>query len=298
MAVYKCAGRKLLDEDGDPYCQYEDSHRWIGRCPGCNRYYDCDKIGSDSTRKARTTLATLGNIELKPRISTGLLEIDEVVGKPPGLVEGSTYIISGPPGGGKTTLLLTIANHVATARKPVLYTSGEQKAEDVAVIAQRLGAANPHVEVMGMQGDMYEVGDAVEKVKPSILIVDSLQTAFMDDCKADEGSAEQCKAVANYLTALGKRENAVILLICHINKAGDAAGPLAAQHLCDTVLELDPCPVVDEDDTLDEETKDWKMLSTGKNRNGESGASMVFELTGRGIKVVPKKRKRSKLELV
>lgn len=288
MAVWKCAGRNRLTEDGEPYCDYEAPRAWMGRCPNCGRLYDAIKVGANA-KSTRATLATLANAPPKPRLSTGFSGFDEVLGGG-GIVRGSTALISGPPGCGKSTLLLSTANNIATESRTVIYASGEQKAEAVGDIAQRIGAMNEKVIVMGLEGDIYKVCEEAQNQKAVFMVIDSLQTAFMDDCKGEEGSSTQCKAVANYLTWWAPRHNVAVLIVSHVNKDGDLAGPKAAEHLVDTILEFDPS--MDEDGELDEKLR---MLSAGKNRHGASGVKAMFEMTAEGVKG---SRKKSLLTLV
>ena len=282
--VYQCGGRKR------GVCFHESEVRWIGRCESCKRYYDILIKGSDET-KSKSSLASLAEKEIK-RISTGIAEVDKVLGG--GMVPGSSIVISGPPGGGKSTLLLTIANNVATEKHPVLYTSGEQSREDIAIMAKRINALSDNVEVLGNNGDAYEITKKAEDIKASLVIVDSIQTAYLDDSESAEGSAQQVKDTINYLTAWCKREKIIMFIISQVDKKGDLAGPNAMAHLCDIVTEMDPYTVYDDDGELDERTKNWKMLSSGKNRYGASGVSELLEMTESGIKPV---KKKSKLEI-
>src|ERR1700749_2640485 len=136
MAVYRCAGRNRHDEEGNPYCMYEASKRWLGRCPGCGRLYDVLKVGVDKKPDAvRVTLGSLGEVKVKPRIKTNIPSFDRVLNG--GVPEGSTVIISGPPGVGKSTLLLMTADSTAVGNKIVTYIAGEQNQDDLAEYAQR-----------------------------------------------------------------------------------------------------------------------------------------------------------------
>lgn len=289
MATFKCRGRKLLDDAGNPLCAHEADRRWLGPCPGCGRYYNVDKIGAEHAAKKVTTLADLATMKVKPRISTGVQEFDEVLNG--GLPVGGSVIISGPPGAGKSTVLMTVADNVGRGSTIVTYASGEQGEHGLVEIAHRLKVTeNRNVQVLTNEGDIYKITDVVEGNKSKLLVIDSLQTASLDDCKADEGSAEQCKAVVNYLTAWAMREDVSVILVSHVNKDGDLAGPKAVEHLVDGTLELDFCPTIDEDGDIDEATKDYRSLASGtKFRLGPSGVSRMFNMTSEGIKPVRKK---------
>jgi DNA repair protein RadA/Sms len=293
MAVYRCAGWKRRDRDGKSLCEYEASHPWPNRepCPGCGRLYNCEKVGAVKkiAVAAPTTLATLSEAPEKPRISTGIAEVDEVLGGG-GIWHDGVVMISGPPGCGKSTLLLQIVDKVATERKPVTYVAPEMSADNLGLFARRMGVKNPNVIVFGLEGNIYKVTSEVEKNGSKLMIVDSLQTSFLDDCRGAEGSAEQCKAVATYLTWWAKKYGVAIFIVSHVNKEGDLAGPKAAEHLVDGTLEFDPAPEMDEDGQPTERTKHWRRLTSGpKFRLGESLVSRTFEMTVEGIKPVKRK---------
>lgn len=293
MAVYKCAGRRRLDEDeGAPKCTYEAERRWRGRCPGCGMAYRIDKIGIDIDKaKKRATLASLGQKKVKPRIATNLPEVDRVLNG--GIPEGSTVIISGPPGVGKSTLLLIVANATAVGKRKVSYYAGEQNQDDLAGYAQRLGiTSNENVIVNATQGtlDIMEIMSEVDADKSDLVIIDSLQTAVHTDVKADAGSTEQCKVVTSVLTEWAKKKDVAVFLVCHVNKNGDLAGPKSAEHYVDGTLEFDPAAEIDEDGAMVERTKHWRRLTSGtKFRLGESHVSALFTMGSDGLKPVKPK---------
>lgn len=293
MAIFKCAGRKRQDADGQPFCAHEAPTRWLGRCPGCGRYYDCEKVGSDKKTSSAGTLASLANAKPPPRISTGYSGFDEVLGG--GLVKGSSVIISGPPGTGKTTLLLGACQRIAMEGHEVMYGSGEQSVDDIGLTAHRIGSTSERVHVMGLESDIYKITDRAAEVKATLLVLDSLQTMAKNDVSADIGSAEQCRVVADYVSAWCKEQGIACIIVAHINKAGDLAGPKAAEHLVDAILELDPAVQYDEDGEIKEETRNLVKLTSGKNRFGATGVEAKFKMTGEGMKG---QRKPSPLTLV
>jgi DNA repair protein RadA/Sms len=250
-------------------------------------------MGAEFKKTAtRATLATLNEVPDPPRLKTKIDAVDEVLNG--GLPIGSVIIISGPPGIGKTTLLLHIADKMASASRPLSYIAPEMKDTDIAAYAKRLGVKNPHVHVFGLEGDICKVTDDVEKNGSKVMIVDSLQAAFHSDSKGAEGSAEQCKAVASYLTWWAKEYNVSVFLVSHVNKDGDLAGPKAAEHLVDGTLEFDPAIENDEDGVPIPRTQHWRKLTSGpKFRIGPSYVSRTFEMVESGIKPVKKKPDRS-----
>lgn len=178
----------------------------------------------------------------------------------------------------------------------MLYASGEQTAQDIGMIAARLNALNPNVEVLGNEGNIYKIVSAAEDQKPILLVIDSAQTAQLDDVDADIGSAEQVRSVTNYITSFCKTEGVCGIIIFHETKSGDIAGPQAAQHLVDTVIRFVPGYTYDDDGNVDPETKDVRELISGKNRNGASGVEERLEMTAEGLK--PLSRKKSKIFLI
>jgi|SRR6185369_554858 len=294
MAVYKCAGRKRQYPDGTAYCDYESRERWRGRCPGCGKLYDVDKVGSDGSPKVRMSAASLGQHETVYH-PTGVAEFDQVIGG--GLVKGSAILLGGRRGCGKSTLLVTVANGIAKAGRLVLYASAEESADDVGKIIYRLKAHNEHLDVMGNASDVGEVIERAEQLGAFLIIFDSLQTMLCDDVKGSEGSVAQGEAVTNAITGFCKRTKACAIIVNHVNKAGDFAGGEVVQHLVDTIVLMDKNYVYDEDGEIDPDSLHVRSLMSDKNRNGREGMIAYFEMTDDGLKAVAKKKK-SRLELV
>lgn len=264
---------------------------WKGLCPSCRLPWNCVVVGRAHGQKGDATLADANTVEERPRLSTGIREFDVVVSSKGGLVLGQPIFMSGPPGTGKTTLALSIINGVAQGSRRGLYASGEQKLEDILETAKRIDTVNANIVVLGLEGDIRTITDKAEKVKAEIVVIDSLQTAHDDTSKGVEGSAAQCEAVAAYITWWSKKHDVPVLIISHVNKDGDMAGPLAAQHYCDTILELDPAPEIDDDGAVKEGTENYVRLTSGKNRHGASNLSSMFKMTDEGLKPL----RRSKL---
>lgn len=289
---YRCSGRLRKHRDGTAYCDYEAGEPWKGMCPGCGRPYSILKERPQEDMN-KFSLATLANIKPPERLSTGIKEMDYVLNG--GLVPGSTLVITGPPGCGKTTVLLQTSNAIATKTgRPVMISSGEQSDTDLGIFASRLKLNSSLVQIRGNQGDMYKITSEAERIKPALLIVDSAQTAFISDVGGDVGSSEQLKAVANWGTSFGKVENISIVMVVHFTKESEMAGPRMLEHLVDSILFLDKYyPPEDENDDdddddempkLDEEYIDHlREFEIGKNRFGPPGRRAVVEMTETGL---------------
>lgn len=173
---------------------------------------------------------------LKPlkRFSTGYPGVDELLGG--GISRGSAIVLGGPPGVGKTTLLLQIARHVV--KKPssmkVLYASGEQSTAHLQETWPWLKKSG--IVCLGSKGDVYKITLEAERLKPALIIVDSIQTAFVSDVGGNVGSSGQIKAVTNWMAAFGKVENVTVVLISHVNQSYKL--PSTITHLVDGVLHL------------------------------------------------------------
>lgn len=299
MAVYKCAGSRRFYSDGEPYCSYESDTPWYQMpCPACeSRVFDIIKVGIDKKPDAvRVTLGSLGEAKIKPRVKTNIAPLDRVLNG--GIPEGSTVIISGPPGTGKSSLLLMAADAASSDKCRTTYISGEQTQNDLAEYAQRFGIKNNNVTIRASQSaiDIDTVLKEVEEDNASLVIIDSLQTCLSSSSKGDAGSSDQCKSVAIVLTEWAKQKGVAVLLVSHVNKAGELAGPKAAEHLVDGTLEFDPAPELGADGEPTEKTKNWRKLTSGaKFRLGPSGESELFEMTNEGVKPVQKKSKLIKM---
>lgn len=285
--IYRCGGHKR------GVCSYESEVKWRHSCPGCGRYYDILIKSSMEEEKSKISFASLAVKEIK-RIPTQLPEFDKVIGG--GLVPGSTILLAGPPKVGKTTLMVTVAAGVGESVTTGYY-SGEQSTDDIAVFVHRTKAQSDNVYLRGNYGDAYKIMEDAEEQKAKFIIVDSLQTASFDDVKADAGSSAQVKAVANGITEWAKQKKICVILLCHVNKEGEAGGPEFLKHIVDTIVYFEPAWELDDDGEMKIETENMRTLWSSANRNasGPGTFTSLFEMTEEGIKAI---RKKSKLELV
>ena len=285
MAVFKCSGNKRIDDDGNPYCTYEAKVKWRGPCPGCGRLYDITRFGAVSPAKpARVTAASLAEAPPIEYIPTGVENFDKAIGG--GLVKGSTILFGGSRGVGKSSLLMAVADGVATAKSKVLYASGEQSSAAVGQIVQRMGVKNDYIEVMGTEGDAcdaYAVIARAEELKPRLIIIDSLHVMTLDDIDGGEGSPSQVVGVTNYVTAHCQRSGQCSIVVAHMNGQGDLAGGQTVQHLVETLLMLDREYDYDEDGATLEGEPLRALFTYEKNRNGPVGVRTHFEMSETGL---------------
>jgi DNA repair protein RadA/Sms len=203
------------------------------------------------------------------RISTGSVGLDRVLGG--GLVPGSVVLVAGAPGIGKSTLLLQLASHLAVAGHPCLIASGEESRTQVAGRARRLGLDGGRVEYVPGR-DLAEVLEAARAAHPAVLIVDSIQTIRDGDSEAMPGGMAQVRACADALISLAKQDEVTVVLVGHVTKDGDLAGPRALEHAVDAVLTFEG-----------DARSGLRILIAGKNRFGLDGEVAWFEMSAAGL---------------
>jgi DNA repair protein RadA/Sms len=263
------------------------SGRWYGRCPKCGEFSTVveqakapatpglrsSAKASAPSRPARrvSEVATGGPVR---RTGTGIGEFDRVLGG--GLVAGQVCLCSGPPGSGKSTLLLAVADSVARrTERPVLYVSGEESVEQIAVRAQRVGADSPHL-LLADDTDLGTVLGHIHAHEPDValVIIDSVQTIASSDVDGRAGGVTQTMEVAQVLTRVAKSRGLPMILVGQVTKDSTVAGPRALEHIVDTTLSLDG----------DKHTS-LRLLRTVKNRFGSLEVA-AFEQTDTGMQEV------------
>ncbi len=255
-------------------CGYE-TPRWMGKCPQCgswNTIIEEERVTMKRTA-APSRAVLLEDVAPKEsrRVSTGIGELDRVLGG--GLVPGMTVLLGGSPGIGKSTLLLQTA-HNLTRQGTVLYVSGEESKSQIRLRADRLG----------IPGDMLLLCEtsaeaAVEEGrsrKAAFMIVDSIQTMFMENTPSAPGSVTQIRASAAELTRFAKETGTAIFLVGHVTKEGAIAGPKVLEHIVDTVLYFEG-----------DNQEGLRLLRSQKNRFGSTNELGVFEMTDKGMEQVP-----------
>ncbi len=269
-------------------CQSCGSHspKWVGRCADCGTWNSLveEKIQplKNTSEFERYGLASGSNeaslysevdMVTTARLSSGIDEFDRVLGG--GIVPGSVVLIGGEPGIGKSTLLLQAAGQIASAVGPVLYASGEESEHQVKDRGQRLGIVDPALYLFA-ETCVEKITQQVNRLNPSLLIVDSIQTVFSSNMQAAPGSIGQVREAATHLLFLAKRKNIPIFLVGHVTKDGGLAGPKVLEHVVDTVLYFEG-----------ERHHSHRIVRAIKNRFGAVSELGVFEMTGSGLKPVP-----------
>ena len=260
--------------------------RWEGQCRTCGEWNSLVETIVSTARERRPTSAARSVAALvapvalgavpegdRPRLPMGIGELDRVLGG--GLVAGSLVLVGGEPGIGKSTLLLQVAAGVAAGGGTVLYASGEESAAQVRLRAERLGLlsgpASTAVHVLA-ERDVGRIEEIARAALPTLLVVDSIQTATVDDLEGPAGSVGQVRESADRLKELAKGEGIAVVLVGHVTKEGSLAGPKTLEHLVDAVLTLEG-----------ERYAALRLLRSVKNRFGSTDEVGVFEMGEHGL---------------
>tara|TARA_B100000575_G_C23107162_1_gene639130 strand:- start:447 stop:1808 length:1362 start_codon:yes stop_codon:yes gene_type:complete len=266
-------------------CGHE-SPKWLGTCPGCkewNCYVEQEKI----TGKTKLHKAKIAGLELehapKPqmlnditvtdtsRFQTGIVEFDRVLGG--GCMHGSYVLIGGAPGVGKSTLTLQIAKHQPNLS--ILYCAGEESVIQIKQRAKRIGVTSDKLWLIN-ETQIESIIEQAQKLQPDLLIVDSIQTVYRNQLSSMPGSVAQVKECAALLQQLAKKSKLSIMIIGHITKEGDIAGPRILEHMVDTVLSFEG-----------DDHYTYRLLRSIKNRFGPANEVGVFEMQQDGLDQVP-----------
>lgn len=260
-------------------CGYE-SAKWYGKCPACNEWGTLDEefIKTETKSSKKTTsvinkglnVLKLDSIDSSTefRYNTGISELNRVLGG--GLVRGSLVLLSGDPGIGKSTLLLQICNFLSKDLT-VLYVSGEESAYQLKMRAKRLGVKSDNLSVM-CETDAEIVCEYLRTEKPNIVMVDSIQTMNIPELSSSTGSITQVRECTNLFMQTSKNNDISTILVGHVNKDGNIAGPKVLEHIVDTVLYFEG-----------ERNYSYRILRAVKNRFGSTNEIGVFEMTDSGL---------------
>lgn len=256
-------------------CGYE-SAKWYGCCPGCGEWNSMNEeilsqavtARSGNIRAASAQKLNEINNDISVRYSTGLNELDRVLGG--GIVKGSLVLLSGDPGIGKSTLLLQICKYL-NKKLNILYISGEESAHQIKLRAERLGVSNERLSVM-CEIDVLSITEYIRQNKPDLVFVDSVQTMDYADVNSSPGSVTQVRESANVFMRTAKSLGIPIVLVGHVNKDGNIAGPKVLEHIVDAVLYFEG-----------NRNFSYRILRAVKNRYGSTNEIGVFEMRDRGL---------------
>ncbi len=254
--------------------------KWSGQCDACGGWNTISEEVPLSTGPAANSLGAQRGAAVRltdlatqdappPRTGSGLEELDRVLGG--GLVPASAILVGGDPGIGKSTLLLQAAASFARNGLKCLYISGEEATAQVQMRAQRLGLADAPVR-LATETNLRDILTTLEAEKPDLAIIDSIQTMWADTVGSAPGSVSQVRAAAHELVSFAKRKGTAVVLVGHVTKEGQIAGPRVVEHMVDTVLYFEG-----------ERGHQFRILRAVKNRFGPADEIGVFEMTGAGL---------------
>ena len=259
-------------------CGYE-SAKWLGKCPACGDWNSFVEekiqktndfiIGKDENNKTNKPMA-LNSVEGKEsfRTSTGFDELDRVLGG--GIVKGSLVLVGGEPGIGKSTLILQLCDKIKGDGK-VLYVSGEESAEQIKLRADRLNIQNDDIMFLA-ETDIDNVQASILELNPKLVIIDSIQTMYSDEITSAPGTVSQVREITARIMKLCKCNNITTIIIGHVTKEGNIAGPRVLEHMVDTVLYLEG-----------ERYFSYRILRSVKNRFGSTNEVGMFEMQNEGM---------------
>ena len=261
-------------------CGYESS-KWMGQCPGCKEWntfveetVDKKSVGKTRAAVSETKPVPLSAIEASTdeRISTQMSELDRVMGG--GIVSGSLVLVGGDPGIGKSTLLLQVCRNLAAQKIDVLYISGEESLQQIKIRAQRVGSFEDSLHLL-CETNLDTIRSVIDREKPQIVVIDSIQTMYSEDVGSAPGSVSQVREATSVLMQIAKGMNITIFIVGHVTKEGVVAGPRVLEHMVDTVLYFEG-----------DRYAAYRILRGVKNRFGSTNEIGVFEMCQEGLREV------------
>jgi len=259
--------------------------KWSGKCENCGRWNTLvEQISESSGKDAISKSAKTGRIldvqnlneiiseKKQERISSGIKDLDIVLGG--GILPAGVLLIAGQPGIGKSTLLMQISSFIASSR-PVLYVSGEESAEQVALRAQRLGASGSNKLKFASSTSADDISATIREGNFDLVIIDSIQTLAMEEISSAPGTVSQITNSSNLIIRAAKKTGTAVVLVGHITKEGSIAGPKTLEHLVDVVLNFEG-----------DRYGGFKVVRAVKNRYGSTSEAAIFEMVDNGLKIV------------
>jgi DNA repair protein RadA/Sms len=262
------------------------SRKWLGKCPDCGEWNSFveERVRVAAKQEGAAMRGGFQMREVKPvayseiesqddaRVSSGIAEFDRVLGG--GVVPGSLVLIGGDPGIGKSTLLAQAADKLSGQGMTVLYVSGEESERQIKMRGERLGLEAANLFLLP-ETNLENIFGEIERMRPDVIIVDSIQTVFSSSIESAPGSVSQVREVAGQFLLLAKNRGIPVFLIGHVTKEGSIAGPKALEHIVDTVLYFEG-----------ERHHNHRIVRATKNRFGAANEVGVFEMTGAGLVAV------------
>ncbi len=254
------------------------SGKWAGKCDDCNEWgtvseeaggRSFSKTASGNSGKVIEFSSLSGTASVASRKNTGIGELDRVLGG--GLVEGSAVLIGGDPGIGKSTVLLQLVANMANNGSKCIYITGEESVDQVRLRAKRLKVKDADV-MLASATNVSDILATLKKEKPDVVVIDSVQTMFVDSVESAPGTVSQVRMSAYELISVTKKLHTVLLLVGHVTKEGQIAGPKVLEHMVDTVLYFEG-----------DRGHQFRILRSVKNRFGAANEIGVFEMTGEGL---------------
>lgn len=263
-------------------CGYESS-KWMGQCPGCKAWNTLVEetistkkgtssgIGSFQNSGKRPEPVRLTDISLSEdeRQLTKIGELDRVLGG--GIVPGSLVLVGGDPGIGKSTLLLQVCRNLAQSGRNMLYISGEESLHQIKLRAERIGEFNENLQLL-CETNLETIREVIERKKPDMVVIDSIQTMFHEDISSAPGSVSQVRESTNILMQIAKGQGVSVFIVGHVTKEGNVAGPRVLEHMVDTVLYFEG-----------DRHASYRILRAVKNRFGSTNEIGVFEMRQNGL---------------
>ena len=262
-------------------CGYE-SAKWMGQCPACREWNTfveeptaaktpagTQGIGNHSAAGRKPVHLTEISTGKEERIPTGIGELDRVLGG--GIVPGSLTLVGGDPGIGKSTLLLQVCRMLSTAGHQVLYISGEESLRQIKLRAVRIGEFNENLSLL-CETNLDIIRAVMEKEKPEMAVIDSIQTMYNEEVSSAPGSVSQVRESTNVLMQIAKGMGISIFIVGHVTKDGNVAGPRVLEHMVDTVLYFEG-----------DRHASYRILRGVKNRFGSTNEIGVFEMQQAGL---------------
>lgn len=263
-------------------CGYETAG-YLGKCPECGAWGSLTEeihtglknvsgILQDITNDSTPTLISDIQIGKEIRVSTNISEFDRILGG--GLVQGSIVLIAGDPGIGKSTILLQTSGELAKQGQKILYVSAEESSGQLKLRANRLGVDNDNLYIYP-QTNLENIKKQIEDLQPNTVIIDSIQAIYSNTITSSAGSVSQIRECCNMLMQIAKIKNITMLIIGHVTKDGNIAGPKILEHMVDTVISFEG-----------DKYKSYRMLRSMKNRFGNTSEVGIFEMGSNGLKEV------------